>query len=224
MRYLSVTDLKEKLASRRVAIPQGACRAELIHMCRQHRVVRDSQVSSKATRREWIVSALRGVGCELREDSRLCEKYIEEGEGDLDIICKIMVEMKFYYAHTDYKAILDDINDVDVFPLKMLLYNDGYDASEHAKVQALDAWIGSLAAPMASLEHPELPESLRKTVTNRIKHLEFSKWSNRAFFKKRDRKYAHKVACSWLSRASFEECKETTFESMFGDRIRRRAK
>jgi hypothetical protein len=220
--YLSVANLKDRLAARRVPIPHDANRAQLIELCRQHRLIKDCQVSTKAKRREWIIAGLREVGCELREDSRLCEMYIEEGRGDLGYICDIMAGMKFYYAHTDYAAILEDIHDINALPPKILSYRDAYDASEQAKEQALDGWIRALDDPMTASDHPELPRSLRHVVYGRIKHLVFSNWTNKKFERPKDRKKIHRIAYSWLSKTPVEDCVDSSFEEVFGDRMKKR--
>jgi hypothetical protein len=56
-------------------------------------------------RTEILKSKLRSRGCELRSDSRLCDAFIDKGEGDPETISIIMEEMKFYHDHTDYEQI-----------------------------------------------------------------------------------------------------------------------
>ena len=182
---ITVAQLKDKLEQHGVPIPKRARKSDLIDLCRRHRLVRDRQVSTKAVRREWLVAALAEVGCELRGDSRLCEQYIEHGVGDIDDICTIMREMKFYYERTDYPAILDRARsdaeeayhraldrfvptldrdyDHDVRP-SFYDYFDPQDASEEAKRAALARWAFSQPARDHAATHPDLPETLREDV------------------------------------------------------------
>jgi hypothetical protein len=47
----------------------------------------------------------------LRSDSRLCENYIQTGVGDPIEIANTMAEMKFLFAHTHYKHILENLKE-----------------------------------------------------------------------------------------------------------------
>ncbi len=53
--------------------------------------------------------ALRECGCELRADSKLCTRFIDYGQGNIPEIVVTMREMEFYYTHTNYKNILDEL-------------------------------------------------------------------------------------------------------------------
>ena len=80
-----------------------------------------------------LVAALQRLGCELRTDSRLCDDYIEHGNGDPDEISGIMAEMKFYHDHTDYAAIREEIYNTarQEFEDEMS-DDDGYDRDDYS--------------------------------------------------------------------------------------------
>lgn len=80
------------------------------------------------TRKVELTLALKDVGVELRKDSKLCRKYIQDGDGDVECITKRMCEMKYLFEYcnirevvkhleTEYCIILEngDIPDFDVF-------------------------------------------------------------------------------------------------------------
>ena len=86
---------------------------EFIEGKRAARVRRGATVSealqrAKGEREAALTEALRSRGCELRDDSRLCSRYIDTGRGDVDDIANTMAEMRFCFAHTRYLEILDD--------------------------------------------------------------------------------------------------------------------
>ncbi|GAQ90326.1 hypothetical protein KFL_006280010, partial [Klebsormidium nitens] len=58
------------------------------------------QIVAPASRTKELTQALGLRRLELRDDSRLCNDYIEFGVGDIDEIVDIMDEMRLYYAHT----------------------------------------------------------------------------------------------------------------------------
>ena len=84
-----------------------------------------------------IKKLLEENNCELRNDSRLCDDYINNGNGDPNIIVNIMIEMKFYINHTTYHEELEKgIND-------MLEYKGRFNRDEEsqcAKYRALEIW------------------------------------------------------------------------------------
>lgn len=110
--------------------------------------------------------ALAGKQCVMRTDSRLCIEYIDNGYGSVDSIVETMCEMKFLFAHTNYKSIRDDI--ADKMAREMIEY-DGYVswsdinplASEKAKVKAIEEWAGRTTNPKA---FPGLPMRFAKRV------------------------------------------------------------
>jgi len=67
--------------------------------------------STKGTRQEELIEKLHGAGLELRADSKLCKKYIEQDLGDVDEIVERMCQMKFLYEYNDMKAMLDQVGE-----------------------------------------------------------------------------------------------------------------
>ena len=68
------------------------------------------RISQIPSRRVEIIDALKAVGLELRPDSKLCQRYIEDGVGEGWTVAKIvrrMAEMRFLHDHTKYTQILD---------------------------------------------------------------------------------------------------------------------
>lgn len=134
------------------------------------------------------------VGCNLRSDSRLCSTYIEHGDGGPKEIAKIMAEMQFYHAHTEYQAIRDEIFESALAEYKNARdeYNDGYDsdirvgynfrdfsptfrdyfnadeASEEAQEQAFERWLDAQPTLEAAIESKELPATLRRRILGMI--------------------------------------------------------
>jgi hypothetical protein len=90
--------------------------------------------------------ALRECGCELRADSKLCTRFIDYGQGTIPEIVVTMREMEFYYMHTNYKNILDELWR-DARAAQYYDSDDDYDRidphelSESAKHIALRRWI-----------------------------------------------------------------------------------
>lgn len=112
----------------------------------------------EAKRTATLVAALEARGCRLRNDSRLCEAYITLGEGDPEEIAIVMEHMKFYFAHTRYAAIYEDMVEGE------LEYKGRYhpeEISHCAKGEALREWVKTFPSRAAAASHPGLPSSLR---------------------------------------------------------------
>ena len=54
-------------------------------------------------RYDKLMRVLKRYGLDLRDDSVICRNYIRFGEGKPEKIGKIMNEMRFFFAHTDFK-------------------------------------------------------------------------------------------------------------------------
>lgn len=83
-------------------------REEEIRQQRRERSIKRRRREEKIRqqRREQLQIAFQPRGLEIRDDSRLCRKYIDSGEGSVDHIAKIMDEMRFYHSETEYATIL----------------------------------------------------------------------------------------------------------------------
>ena len=64
-------------------------------------------------RKRDLIAALRTKGLGLRDDSALCRDYILYGLGKLHEIVYTMIEMNWFHTQTNYKAILDDLYNID---------------------------------------------------------------------------------------------------------------
>lgn len=121
---------------------------------------KDAQIEA---RRERLERALEARGCVLRDDSRLCDAYIERGEGDLVDIAITMEEMQFYFAHTRYNACFEEVKEEE------LEWNGRYhvdEVSHDAKQRALEQWVRRQGGKEQALSRPELPASLRSRVSS----------------------------------------------------------
>jgi len=74
---------------------------------RQNR--RQTIAEARASRRQTLSAALRAVGLQIREDSQLCQGYIDDTLEDwsLNAIVAMMVEMHWLFNYTPYKKALD---------------------------------------------------------------------------------------------------------------------
>jgi hypothetical protein len=64
---------------------------------------------NQSIRRNLLQRDLSAKGLELRTDSRLCVEYIQLGNIARDLVVNIMDEMRFFYNHTNYNAIMSDL-------------------------------------------------------------------------------------------------------------------
>ena len=55
---------------------------------------------------ENLIKALKSRGLKLRDDSRLCKYYIEDGDGTLQEIVEIMHEMDWFFSKTNYRHVM----------------------------------------------------------------------------------------------------------------------
>ena len=118
------------------------------------------KIKAQKNRSSLIEKLLKEKNCELRGDSRLCNDYIDNGEGDANIIVNIMVEMKFYVNHTSYFEEMEEgIED-------MLKYRGRFDRDEEsycAKGRALNTWCGQYIN-YKDINFDILPETLNQEV------------------------------------------------------------
>jgi hypothetical protein len=60
-----------------------------------------------------LKEALESKGLEIRNDSKLCRSYIDEDDGDIEYIVKVMYEMDFFFKKTKYEDIVSKIRERD---------------------------------------------------------------------------------------------------------------
>jgi hypothetical protein len=112
-------------------------------------------------RQDQLTAALAARGCQLRGDSRLCQAYIDDGEGDPEHIATVMEEMRFYFEHTDCAALYDEEWD---HQRQYEGWVDRGDVSFAAQRAALAAWVRQYPSVAVAAEQPQLPQSLRGAV------------------------------------------------------------
>lgn len=85
-------------------------RDELMQRCHDHNLVtaheRLTQRNAMQSRRAVLEYELQLVGCKLRSDSVLCNRYIDYGEGNPVDTAGIMADMKMYHAFTFRQKII----------------------------------------------------------------------------------------------------------------------
>ena len=108
----------------------------------------------------------------IRADSELCRQYTEWGRGDPAYIARVMDEMRFYFARTDYDKIRNGMyqaqreyrsynDDYFDFPI------DGQQLSRDAKKEAMKRYLGTLTTQKKideALCDFMLPPSLRPMI------------------------------------------------------------
>lgn len=151
---------------------------DFVNGCLTYKQIEEScdRVFAIARRKADLVKKLNEVGCVLRDDSRLCNQYIQDGFGDIDYIVNTMREMKFFHDHTDYprymQCIMDALVDHEQDVAKALgfwLTADDYrelryQASSEAKHVALCTWARTFASRDAALASKDLPPTLANAV------------------------------------------------------------
>lgn len=111
---------------------------EIIHDKKEKSLIRQQTKQNKQVQREIeLREALDVYGLFIRDDSRVCNEYIQRGRGPngetLSQVVDIMVEMNWYFKH-NYKNIFNNIK-------REYIYNDEwYDinqVSQEAKIQII---------------------------------------------------------------------------------------
>ncbi len=118
---------------------------------------RDRWRKARERRTRKLEKALADVGCELRTDSRLCNRYLRRGKGDVAQIASVMREMQFFFDCTEYHSLFP----VVAARIKAVggsgFRYDRDAVSREAKEEALRRWV---VEEGGSESHPDLPGSL----------------------------------------------------------------
>jgi len=75
-------------------------------------LIKEKEVAKNKIRcknKQFLINKLKTAGLQFREDSALCEEYIEhgeEGQYSSDTIVKILEEMEFLFKNTNYKNLM----------------------------------------------------------------------------------------------------------------------
>lgn len=185
--YLTVAELRRRVKNANLRLPSTSrARNDILSFCKENGLI--THIESLAartvydTRRNILTDALHRRGCELRDDSRLCDAYLTYGEGDVEEIADIMAEMKFYFAETQYESIMDDLHEEayrqysrerDDYYTRFGDYWCADEASEEAKAKALRLWVATKGA-RAAAEHASLPMTLRYRLVRQCRESELS--------------------------------------------------
>lgn len=65
--------------------------------------------NTQSVRKDNLEKALKLKGLELRDDSKLCKKYIVNAQGDIDEIVETMCEMKWLFEYGNMNSYLDQV-------------------------------------------------------------------------------------------------------------------
>jgi hypothetical protein len=60
-------------------------------------------IKVKEIRKTTLIAKLEEHGLQLRQDSEVCDNYINNNEQELDYVVNTMIEMDFYFKYTDYR-------------------------------------------------------------------------------------------------------------------------
>ena len=246
--YLSVDALKEKLHEYNMTtgtkIKVGKTRSLLLEACKTAGIINEYEFlatrNATDTRRAWMVYELERVGCTLRADSKLCQAYIENDQGDPVYIASVMAEMKFYFEETEYETIREEMFNKaqEEYELEMDSYNNNYNNYDHrprfhdyfdsqetsnqAKDNALEKWIktatqGKIEIALA-LTKPVVPATLRTRLENMLKLSRFQKWISSIGVSE---KALHATTIyTQLESIALANAFPYTFEATFGTKIR----
>ena len=61
-------------------------------------------------RKNLLINKLNKVGLELRSGSKLCQKYIEKAQGNVDNIVERMCQMKYLYDYCNIQEVLNKLS------------------------------------------------------------------------------------------------------------------
>ena len=193
--YLTVTSLVNRLKENNITIISKK-RCDLLKLAKDNKVISDLEAvctrNPKSSRLAMITSALSAVGCTFRTDSKLCEAYIDHGDGDLETVVNAMREMKFYFDHTKYQQIRNELyeefiaeqsdNDLNSFySFDSSLYEgrecfNSEEASAIAKNTALNRWLSGYNNVSDAIKFPSLPPSIVLKLVKKEAGISLTSW------------------------------------------------
>lgn len=124
-------------------------------------------IQSKNMRKEELIKRLREHNLELRDDSEICKKYIEYAEMQIDKVVNIMLEMDFYYTHTNYSVLYKYHQKNDIYYNRSLDYHyksNSIKISENAKDSALRNYLKKFEKYEDALLDNAIPHSLYENI------------------------------------------------------------
>lgn len=138
-------------------------------------------VESIRQRLREIRLQLQEKGCTLRSDSVLCDDYIVHNKGCINHIVDTMVEMKFFFEHTNYAYWMSSM--MRDYYRERRRYSHGWfddedededdrreieaerkQNSKHSKQCALEEWVRTFASKEQAKNSPYLPSSLKSKI------------------------------------------------------------
>ena len=95
------------IAIRKHATPAGLARARAARERRKGALARAraAKTDARDQRRGLLRAALAQRGLRLRDDSYICSKFIDDGEGEAEAIAIRMQEMAFFHAQPTYRRL-----------------------------------------------------------------------------------------------------------------------
>jgi hypothetical protein len=138
----------------------------------EQKIYQENIIKEINNRELLLISMLKKHNLQLRDDSLLCNNYIQNNIGDPEEIVKIMVEMDFYFKYTDYSDLIYEYTSNYIDYRKHYIYDDyGYfniklsqkeknNLSEQAKKEALNQWCKNKLDYNNALSDNKLPLSL----------------------------------------------------------------
>jgi hypothetical protein len=138
----------------------------------EQKIYQENIIKEINNRELLLISMLKKHNLQLRDDSLLCNNYIQNNIGDPEEIVKIMVEMDFYFKYTDYSDLIYEYTSNYIDYRKHYIYDDyGYfniklsqkeknNLSEQAKKEALKEWCKNKLDYNNTLSNNKLPLSL----------------------------------------------------------------
>jgi hypothetical protein len=138
----------------------------------EQKIYQENIIKEINNRKLLLINMLKKHNLQLRDDSLLCNNYIQNNIGDPEEIVKIMVEMDFYFKYTDYSDLIYEYTSNYIDYRKHYIYDDyGYfniklsqkeknNLSEQAKKEALNQWCKNKLDYNNALSDNKLPLSL----------------------------------------------------------------
>lgn len=145
-----------------------------------------AMVEQTRQRLHELKTRLQEKDCALRNDSVLCDEYILHNKGRINEVVDTMVEMKFFFEHTNYASCMSSLMRDYYRERRRHSHGNwsdgGYEEeeededdrreieaerkenSEYSKKCALEEWVRKFASKEAAKNCPYLPASLKSKI------------------------------------------------------------
>jgi hypothetical protein len=140
----------------------------------EKKIQQEKKVIEKNKRKQDILQLLKENNLQLRDDSILCNNYIDYDIGNINEIVTIMIEMDFYFKYTNYANIF--YNEKSNYIYNMHSYNfygnsyyslsneEKNEISTSSKKKALKQWFMNQQNYETAIKRTNLPPSLREKI------------------------------------------------------------